>query len=145
MNNTITIELCKEDRQRLDEVIAFLGLIAGELKSRAPRSVSLTNDGVVVNYGTPETQAAETPEQPDPVNEHPVDDLPWETPEPAAEPEKPKYTKADVLAKVQKLAQPNSPHRVEAKAIVKSYAAKVSDIPEDKYAEVMEKLTALEG
>ena len=31
---TITTQLCKEDRQRIDELIAFAGLIVGELKSR---------------------------------------------------------------------------------------------------------------
>ena len=67
-------------------------------------------------------------------------------PEPAAEPEQPKYTKDDVQALVRKLAAPNSPEhkRAGAKAIVKTYGAKVSDIPEDKYSEAMDKLTALD-
>ena len=34
MSNNITIELCKEDRQRLDEVIGFLGLLVGEKYSK---------------------------------------------------------------------------------------------------------------
>lgn len=34
MSNFITIELCKEDRQRLDEVIGFLGLLVGEKYSK---------------------------------------------------------------------------------------------------------------
>lgn len=32
--NKIVIELCADDRQRIDELIAFAGLIAGELKRR---------------------------------------------------------------------------------------------------------------
>ena len=125
MSNTITIELCKEDRQRLDELIAFTGWIATELKSRP----------VVFNSAPP------TPEI-----MHPADVLPPHgEPEPVAEPEKPKYTEADVRAMVQKLVNPKHPKRVEARALVKSYADKVSDIPVDKYNEVMERLTALEG
>ena len=64
--------------------------------------------------------------------------------EPVAEPEAPKYTKADIMALVQRLAAPTSTKREQAKAIVKGYAARVSDIPEDKYTEVMDKLTKLE-
>lgn len=140
MSNTITIEFCKEDRKRLDELIAFAGLIVGELKNCAPVKMTLLNSGDLAIGKIPE------PEQPDPVNEHPVDEVsPHGQPEPVAEPERPKYTKDDVLAKVQTLATPGHPKREEAKAIIKSYGTKVSDIPEDKYNEVMDKLTALEG
>lgn len=129
MSNTITIELCKEDRQRIDELIAFAGLIASEMKSR-----TLT----VVEDNEPEAAA--------PAEEHPVDDdLPWETSEPAAEPEQPKYTTADILAKVQTMAGPGNPKRERAKAIVQSYGKKVSDIPEDKRAEAMQRLIELEA
>jgi hypothetical protein len=132
MSNRITIELCQEDRERLDllsSAIIALGDVL--LKGQAP--------AVAV-------QPAEKVEE---VNEHPVDavsphGLPEPVAEPVAEPEKPKYTKADIQAKVQKLATPNSPNREQAKAIVKSYGAKISDIPEDKYDEVMAKLAELE-
>ncbi len=135
MSNTITIELCAEDRKRIDELIAFAGLIAGTLKS--PEPVNMQSPVQVRTL--PLITAA-------PANEHPVDEVsPHGQPEPVAEPELPKYTKADILAKVQTLATPGHPKREEAKAIVKSYGAKVSDIPEDKYNEVMDKLTALEG
>ena len=64
-----------------------------------------------------------------------------ETPEKVTE--EPKYTKDDIVALVQKLAAPTSPHREQAKAIVKSYGKNVSAIPADKYGEVMEKLNNL--
>lgn len=134
MSNRITIELCQEDRQRIDELIAFAGLIAGEMKGRAPSSVSLTDNGITVNYDTHENAA--------PAEEHPVDAV---SPHADPEPEPPKYTKADVQAKVQKMAGPNSPKREQVKALVKSYGTKISDIPEDKYDEVMAKLAELEG
>jgi hypothetical protein len=134
MSNTITIELCKEDRQRLDEVIGFLGWIASELKSR-PAAATET---------TAPQPAQDTPA---PDITHPADVVsPHGTPEPVAEPEPeaPKWTKADLTAKVQQLAAPGTGKREKVRAIVKSYAEKVGDIPEDKYAEVMDKLTALE-
>jgi hypothetical protein len=136
MSNHITIELCAEDRQRIDELIAFAGLITSELKSHRPLQLqSIDENGI--RFGT----AAE---------EHPVDAVaPHGEPEPVADPEPAekvyKVTKADIMAKVQALAAPNNPKREQAKAIVKSYGAKVSDIPEDKYDEVMDKLVELEG
>jgi hypothetical protein len=137
MSNKITIELCEEDRKRLDSLFLIVAEVVAELKAQRPPVVTM-------DLKTVATQ--EAPEQPAPEINHPVDEVsPHGEPEPAAEPEQPKYTKDDVLAKVQSLAGPNNPKREEAKAIVKSYGAKVSDIPEDKYAEVMDKLTALEG
>ena len=121
MSNTITIELCAADRKRIDELIDFAGLIVGEMKGNKP-------DLSIVPPAAP-------------AEEHPVDAV---APHGEPEPELPQYTKEDVMAKVQKLAAPNSPKREQAKTIVKSYGAKVSDIPEDKYAEVMTKLAELE-
>ena len=153
MSNAInvTVELCQEDRKRLDELISFAGLLVGEQKQynnfitnlvcAKPAELAPAEEPA----GTPapvEPAAAETG--------HPVDEVsPHGEPEPAAEPEQPeapKYTKEDILALVQKLAAPTSPEhkRTGAKAIVKSYGAKVSDIPADKYAEAMDKLTALD-
>lgn len=140
MSNHITIELCAEDRQRIDELIAFASWIASELKNHRPLQLqSIDENGI--RFGTAAEKAAE---------EHPVDAVaPHGEPEPAADPEPAaevyKVTKADIMAKVQALAAPNNPKREQAKAIVKSYGAKVSDIPEDKYDEVMDKLVELEG
>ena len=123
MSNHITIELCAEDRQRIDELIGFAGWIVSEMKS---------------NHGLKVVAPAE---------EHPVDAIaPHDDPEPEAVPAEKVYkvTKEDIMAKVQALAAPNNPKREQAKAIVKSYGAKVSDIPEDKYAEVMDQLTKLD-
>ena len=78
---------------------------------------------------------------------HPVDDAPpWGDAEPSqgSTPEGAKYTKQDVQAMVQKLAAPSSPKRAEVRALVKSYASRVSEIPESKYPELMAKLAALD-
>lgn len=130
MSNTITIELCAEDRKRIDELIAFAGLIAGEMKT----------------HNAPVIMAAVDPEPAAPAEEHPVDAVaPHGESEPVAEPELPKYTTADILAKVQTMAGPGNPKRERAKAIVQSYGKKVSDIPEDKRAEAMQRLMELEA
>lgn len=143
--NKIIIELCQEDRERLDLLNSTLIALGDELKKHAPLQLrSIDENGI--HFGT----AAE---------EHPVDAVvPHADPvgEPGAagvdgtadpEPAEKVYqiTKADIMAKVQALAAPNNPKREQAKAIVKSYGAKVSDIPEDKYDEVMAKLVELEG
>lgn len=138
--NTITIELCKEDRQRLDEVIAFLGLIAGELKSRPVSAEAVT--------------APQTEEKPKPLAmEHPVDAVsPHGEPEPEIHPDEIpevtastyKWTQADILGIVQRLIAPGSTKRAAAKAIVNDYAVKISAIPADKYNEVMDRLVKLE-
>ena len=125
MSNHITIELCKEDRQRLDEVIAFLGLLVGEKHSKPQETVKDT-------------------EKPEQENTHPVDDVsPHAAPEPVAEPTAPKWTKDDVQALVIKLAAPGTGKKDAARAIVYEYAKKVSDIPDEKLNEVMAKLNKL--
>lgn len=136
MSNRITIELCEEDRKRLDGLFLMAAEIVNELKNR----------------GVPVCKELESLKPAAPEAEHPVDAVsphglpePAAEPEPVVEPELPQYSKADVLALVQRLAAPNSPNREQAKAIVKSYGSKVSDIPEDKYDEVMAKLAELEG
>lgn len=68
---------------------------------------------------------------------------PEPTPEPE-QPEPPKYTAAEIQAKVQKLAAPATGKRDAVKQIVNAYASRVSEIPEEQYAEVMARLTALE-
>ena len=123
MSNHITIELCKEDRQRLDELIAFAALLVGEKTSKPLELVR-----------SAEAEA------------HPVDEVsPHTAPEPVAEPEPeaPKASRDDVQALVMKLAAPGTGKKDAARAIVYEYAKKVSDIPEDKLDEVMAKLSKL--
>lgn len=63
MSNHITIELCQEDRQRLDEVISFLGLIVGQKYSTPQEALQAFDDCVkhpvdaVIPFQTPETFA----------------------------------------------------------------------------------------
>lgn len=142
--NTINlvVELGPESQAKLDKILAALeGIGHHNCASCVESAVSMTKDLAAAAEAAEQPKA---PEQPAQEISHPVEQpAPAADPAPAEEPEQPKYTKADVLALVQKLAAPNSPKREAAKAIVKSYGAKVSDIPADKYGEVMEKLNKL--
>lgn len=136
----VTFELAKEDRQRVDNLIGNLNTLLQELHrltgGQTPQDLTST------------TAPADTQEEEHPDGEELpfTDPVPAKTLEPASEPEGPKYTLADIRSLVQKLAAPTSPtgKRAKAKAIVKSYGTKVSDIPEDKYEEVMAKLVQLD-
>jgi hypothetical protein len=134
MSNRITIELCMEDRQRLDDITGLLASLYSELKSNQPETVQIPHLAM--------TQAEDgTVKLVD--LDHPVDAVaPHSDPEPQ---EEPKYTHKDILAKVQKLAAPGSAKRLAAKAVVTEYAEKVSGIPAEKCDEVMAKLIELEG
>lgn len=67
-------------------------------------------------------------------------------PQPAPDPEPeqaPRYTLEDVRRKVIELT--TAGHKAQAREIVKDYAETVSGLPEDKFQEIMDRLTALEG
>lgn len=61
---------------------------------------------------------------------------------PASEPVK-TYSKADVQQAVVRASAAG--HKAQVREIVTKYAARVSEIPEDKYGEVMDALSRLEG
>lgn len=153
--NTINVivELGPESQAKLDKILEALQGLHPNCHSCTQTALEVMGENLKIVTGQ---DPAEEPAAPASAAEpaaaetgHPAEEVGAAVePEPAAapEPEAPKYTKADVQALVQKLAAPTSPEhkRTGAKAIVKSYGAKVSDIPEDKYPEVMDKLTALD-
>lgn len=135
----LTIELCADDRARLDKILEALSGL------QQPNCHSCVENAVGMTRGLAEL--AEKATAPEPVNDPEPTEEPElaEEPEPTEEPaEAPKYTKADVQAIVQRLAAPTSKKREQAKAIVKEYAVKISAIPADKYDEVMGKLIELD-
>lgn len=135
--NNIIVELCQEDRNRLDTLIA-IGL---ELCKKNIRDVQ-TEAPTEAHQEAAETASTQPPE-----TAHPVDAaLPWGEPASEAPTEEPArvVTKEELQALVQKMATPNHPKRDRAKAIIQFYGAKVSDVPEDKRAECMDKLIALD-
>lgn len=131
MNTTITIELCAEDRARLDKIIEKLGEIQQPNCSACVKTVA-----EVVSVHPAEAQAAA--EEPAP------DEAPTETPEPVEE-IKPVVTLEQIQQKVVQLAAAGK--KAEVRQIVNTYGAKVSDLKDqpDKWGEVWDKLTALEG
>jgi len=133
---TLTIELCAEDRARLDNILEALRGQAGTPCKEAAEAVAPLK---------PIPQEAKTPEQP-------AEDKPEPTPaeQPAPEPEKaeeapaaPEVSAAEVQSKVVQLVSAGK--KEEVKAIVMEYAKCVGEIPAEKRAEVMSRLNALEG
>lgn len=141
--NTITISLCKEDRQRIDEVIAFLGLIAGELKSR-PASADLSQimiPGTALPTMTQAEDGTVKLVQPD----HPADAPTTHLEPPAADPapEVKPVSFAEFQKAVTQAVVKGPKQKAAAKEIVNKYAPSVSEVPEDKRAEVMAELAKI--
>lgn len=148
--NTITIELCAEDRARLDKIIEALEYS----KPRCDTCLSLIHD-ISKGTGAPEA-APEATDEPNPKQtpakvEKPAEVKPENAEaspvtipdDPTPDEDIPVVTSADIQKKVIALASAGK--KEEVKAIVNAYAEKVSLIPADKYAEVYAKLEALEG
>lgn len=121
MANHITFELCDEDRGILYDLVWAIKELNTSLQSQPNPCTALPSEATaaVAEVTTPKT-------------EEPV------------KPEKSKATPAAVQALVQRLATPTSGKRNAVKEIVNAYAARVSEIPEDKLDEVMRKLVELE-
>lgn len=137
MSATITIELCAEDRARLDHINVNLTKLI--LRVMGSQKIDM---GEVLRKTAPEL-AGKLAEQ-HPVTE-PFQELPKAEPVPfeQPEPETPQYKPEDIQQKVVALSA--SGKKAEVREIVKSYAEKVSAIPADKFGEVMARLAGLEG
>ena len=138
--NTITIELSGEDRGRLDKLLAAVDALNASL---------LANQGMlaIADSGT----HAEAHSEPHTAQENapgkvttPTANAPQSAAQTATEPSD-AVTLADVQRKVVELCGPPYNKKAQVREIVKAYAPKVTGIPADKCAEVMGKLTALEG
>ena len=134
MSNTITIELCAEDRARLDHInVNLTELIMRVMGNPAP------DMGEVLQKAAPELAEKLAAQHPvaDPFKELPkAEQVPFEQ-------EAPQYKLEDIQQKVVALSA--SGRKAEVRELVKSYAEKVSAIPADKFGEVMAKLIGLEG
>jgi hypothetical protein len=146
MSNHITIELCAEDRARIDRLTKALEALQPPTvhmdMGTKPDPVLEALKTQVAPTESPAEPAgaaeAETPATPQPEAEQAA----TAEPAPAAE-AKPAPTTQELQQKV--IALVNKGKKADVSAIVKSYAATVSGIPEDKRAECMDKLNALEG
>ena len=150
MSNTITIELCAEDRARLDRIadrleaqIALTQYMMdnGEpqpAKAAEPDELTAKLQAIVDGAKTePKAEEEQTPTITPPTEETPTES------EPTATVDEITVTRADLGTKVRELM--TSGYKEQVKEIVKSYAPTVPGVPEDKVAECYKRLVALEG
>lgn len=144
MSNRITIELCDEDRARLDRLAEALERYPHKCESCA-QGVADTVAAVV--KATQETNTDEkAQEQP---TEPTKEDTPATAPateEMPADKAEPPVTLAQIQQKVVQLAAgADATKKAAVRAIIHDYAEKVSDLPKDKWSEVWKRLAAMEG
>lgn len=131
--NTITIELCQEDRARLDKVIDLLSA-RPNCQTRAETVARL----VTASQPTP---IQDTPEPIEFTKDTTEEEKPAEPVQVADT--APPVTRADIQQKVIQLSAAGK--KAQVREIVTAVATQVSNIPEDKLAEVWAELTRLEG
>ena len=132
--NTIVIELCAEDRARLDRIIEGIDLVLlpraeAELAEMAQKMAPKTEE-VKPQENTP----AETETKAEPAN-HAHDEA-----------ERPSVTLEQIQQKVIQLCAANGgANKAKVRDIVTAHSKTVTDLPMNKWAEVWQALTALEG
>ena len=124
MSNNITIELCAEDRARLDRLVEAL--------ERRTCDKCVTTALEYVKTATEEKCQPIKQEEP----KEEVTSLP------VAEPTR-KVDRSELRAKVIELSAKGL--KVQARDIVQAYAPTVASVPEERIAECFDKLVALEG
>ena len=129
--NIITIELCQEDRARLDKIIEAL-----EKTRVMPAEIPAVEQEEPQPEPSPETEEQEPAEEAvEAVNEETA-------PEPVEEPAK-VVTLADIQKKVVELSAAGK--KAEVRDIITKYANRVSAIPAEHTAEVWGQLIRLEN
>ena len=159
MSNTITIELCAEDRARLDRLAEALErktcdkCVAAVMEfSKLRINPKPETDPVQKALAETLAKAEESAEAPKNATEEAETSVPLTTPpeeekptdeEPTTSPTAKQVDRAELKAKVIQLCAKG--FKEQAKDIVRAYAQTVTDVPEDKIAECYAKLEALEG
>lgn len=133
--NKITIELCKEDRERLDRIA---DLLEGATKLVITDIIPQTNPAGVAEQPQ---EATEAPTQERTYIKEETDTAPWEGPKNEAP--APTVSREEVRQTVIRLS--NAGKKAEVKDIVTKYATSVSGIPDENLDEAYRLLTALEG
>lgn len=147
MSNTITIELCAEDRARLDKIIEGL--------EKTPRcdKCAKTVAEVVATLPQAITEPQEPTKEEPRAETHPVEEVPEneaqepESDAPAEKVEEPTVTLEQIQQKVVQLAAAGADKKAKVREVISAYGTKVSDLKgqPEKWDEVWQKLTALEG
>lgn len=150
MNNiTITTELCQEDRNRLDTLIAIgLELAKKNIYDVAPVAPTETHQNAAETENNQAPETAHPVDAPDVWNELEglvsLDEVVPAVTGKLGDKGNEKLFSA-VQQKVVKLSAAGKETKAAVREIVQKYATKVSDIPAADYDTVMEQLTALEG
>lgn len=147
MNNiTVTIELCAEDRARLDNILAALQKSPLERAGAALGSVAEAVKAKAQQTSAPAQEAPapaeELPFEPEPKKQEAPSPAPA-APEPKPAEAVPEVDTATLQSKVVQLV--NAGKRDATRAIIMEYAKCVSEIPAAKRAEVLDRLNKLEG
>ena len=145
MSNTIIIELCAEDRARLDRLAEAMErkacdrcvATAIQQTENEVDPAQLTIDDIEVPKNAVEAAEVSTPTTTPQEEEKPMD----EAPAPATT--APTVDRAELRAKVIELSAKGL--KEQTRDIVQSYAPTVAAVPEDKVTECYMKLVALEG
>lgn len=159
MSNTITIELCAEDRARLDRLAEALerrtcdkcvttaieALNANHetktetdpVQKALAETLARANETVEAPKNAPEQAETSTPTTTPPEEEKPTRE------EPTTPPTVKTVDRTELRAKVIELSAKGL--KEQTRDIVRAYAQTVTAVPEDKVAECYEKLVALEG
>lgn len=162
MSNNITIELCAEDRVRLDRLAdalekrtcdKFVTAAIEYMKNAAPEQ-NTESDPIQQKLAETLAKANEPVEAPKNAVEEVEVSTPTTTPieeekpteeEPAQEEQEKTVTHEELRAKVIELSAKDIKLKAKARDIVLSYAPTVKTVPEDKLNECYAKLVALEG
>ena len=161
MNNiTVKVELCDEDRARLDKAIELLGrFVSPVVTGLSVPGVEVVEDTelrkkleqVVASVKPTSAEAAETPQDAPSASEHPTLDPFPEAPTGKADASE-ESAKEVTAAEFQQLAIALCRQKKQAdiKKVLDEYGVQtvsevLSKVPEDKRHEVYEKLKALEG
>lgn len=148
--NNITIELCAEDRARIERLTAALEALQPPTLTIQNPAADLLTAGLKKMAGIQETptetaqEVTETPEEPTTPATPPTEEAPTAK---ADEVEAtPPVTLGQIQQKVTELvAVAGGKKKAQVREIVNAYAKKVSDLPADKLPEVWSKLLALES
>lgn len=159
MSNNITIELCTEDRARLDKLTAALEALQpmtihwSPTRIEQPDPDQLTIDDVQEALAETLAKATDPVEAPKKAVEEAETSTQTTTPqeeekpteqETATAPNEPMVDRAELKTKVIQLCAKGVSVKEQTRDIVRAYALTVTAVPDDKVAECYAKLVAFE-
>lgn len=145
--NHITIELCTEDRVRLDRIAELLEKQAGAEANHCACNCKTENIPEQMTIDTAPVEATtDATAKPADVQTEVAPTTTTPTDETLIEVKKPSVSLEQIQQKVMQLAATNNGAKKDrVRDIISTYAKKVSELPEDKWDEVWGKLLALES